>query len=211
MTAPHSDLQASSERELLMKEADWVQAEMVDASEWLRRLTTVYAAALYGLAIWVSGRVLHSSVDVTRFDTEVWALRDRADLAIAACVLLWTHVVGTFLTLEATSQYVALVIHLNRVANRLGSPSRWRWRGDVVGLGYRSGTDALRNYGVVLPLTGVIVGAAWFSYPATHRSSIVAWCWWVSVLMYVGTVAVSGLFSRRLTKMAGVRAKSPLR
>jgi hypothetical protein len=176
------------ERELLLKDADWIRADINDARDKLHTVTNAYILAVYGVAAWIIGKALDRPLTIENADAYLWSLRTRPDIALALCAVPVLSCVVTLLQFYVGALHLANSLLLSKIAMRLGSYTAWRsqlrvegtrlvrlWRSAYVFIGGASSTAAM-------------FGALWFVYPAAQRSHIVHACWWVSLVL--GIVAV---------------------
>lgn len=137
-------------------------------------------------------------------------MRTQPDLALGVCALLMVNAVAFYYSLDAVSRYLALAVHLIRLAKRIGSDYRWRWRIELANVGYARFASQAFLLGVALPSVSLTVALAWFVYPATSGSIIVAVCWWSALLFFVASIAVVILYVRRLETMLSEHVNRPV-
>jgi uncharacterized integral membrane protein len=118
-----------TDRELLLKEAEWIYQDAAETRRVIERLQVIYFGALYGITVWIFTRILNAP-PIQSVDSPFAVFR-RPDIALVMCSVPVIST-GLFLMLmESVFRWLRLHRALGRLAAELGESGRWQWRGVI--------------------------------------------------------------------------------
>ena len=101
-------------RELRLKEADWIRADIEHERGLIERYYGFYLASLYFLIGWVVTSVI-GQMSANQADAAVAELRKRPDMAIAISLIPALNTIFWVLLRGSSYRYVMLIFHLRQV------------------------------------------------------------------------------------------------
>jgi hypothetical protein len=208
---------SSEERDLMLREAQWIQEDAQDAWQYIRRLDVAYLLAMYGVIAWIVGKALENTLTPENADPTLWAFRNRPDIGLAVSALPIVNSAFAILQLDAAVQWLAFTLQLGLLGIDLmpnlttKSEPRWTWRTKAERmLTVRVWRRVVTTYLAVIANV-VIVGMLWFVWPAAQRSTIVRAAWLVGVaahvVAFVATTAYRLTIYRTLRRDVGLKAE----
>jgi hypothetical protein len=179
-------------RELLLKEAEWVRADMESARAAAERLQTVQIGAVYVLLAWVLGRALAGLRAPNEVDALFISARRSPDIAIVVCAIPVVTTAFSILGVETAFRWHALTLRLAEMGRQLSGADIWNWTSQI-------NREAAPLFGVFtssmlwLALSvSFTIGALWFASPATALSRVALVCWWTAAGASVFQVLLGG-------------------
>lgn len=190
------------ERDMLVKEADWVWSEMQDFIRLVQRYRYTYVAALFAAVGWVLGQAVGGPKN------SLFGLATRPDIAGILCLLSMINGVFTLLIMEAARKVQTLARYRVILATRLGREQPiWRWE-----LFRRSGEEgSIRVWenptNILFGVLNVTVSASCLTLArqATAENLSVSFLWVGSVVFFalvVCAVAWAGWVRRKENEIA---------
>jgi hypothetical protein len=113
---------SNQDRELHLKEADWVFQEMTDFVKLIQRYRSLYITAIFAALGWLLGQITRSDQTV-----ELTAVMRRTDVAAAVCGLAPLNVLFFSLMMEAAAQVQSLARYRFLLGWRIAGRATWGW------------------------------------------------------------------------------------
>ena len=195
-----SKLLLPDDRELLLKEADWVAQDIQDNRAALNRLQAVFVIGTYGIVAWTVGRAAGDLTD----DAALWGLRARLDFAMAFTAVSVFNLFVTVLSFEEAARRIILNARLRVLALRLGAnQTDWQYRLSVEGAQLIGVWRWVSLLVVTGPLIILMFFCVWFFRPVAVAGVFGPVSWWTgTVATGLGTVMLF-LFGPTVRRMIG--------
>ena len=202
-------------RDLQLKEAEWVWAEMEDFVKLIQRYRGLFITAVFAAVGWLLGQALNSGgfTSVNTPDT-LMALRRRPDIAAVLCIVPILATLFVVLMLEAQFQIQSLARYRYLLGIVLGEGKPvWRWElwKEVPEGSVRAWTNPSNVY---FGLAALILtsGALWFPWPAlaVAASPMLSVFWWSALTITVSFVVLAivlGVRNIRANRVARALSK----
>jgi hypothetical protein len=190
-----TDTITPDDRELLLKEADWIREDIADTWQLVRQLQAANIIVIAGIWGWILGKAIEPALSVNS-DAALWALRNRGEIALAVSIVSWINLAFTLHTVHEIAHWIALNVELIRRGDRLGGETRWNWRFEIERVPYVGASRRTLTVGLMTLGNSAQIFGLWFVYPAAKNSRFVLVVWLLALLLYVITFVVIGRFAR---------------
>jgi hypothetical protein len=192
-----------TDRELLLKEAEWIYQDAAETRRVIERLQVIYFGALYGITVWIFTRILNAP-PIQSVDSPFAVFR-RPDIALVMCSVPVIST-GLFLMLmESVFRWLRLHRALGRLAAELGESGRWQWRGvidfkDKEVVGFWRDASVLYRAAIAQACN---IAALVLSFNAALRYPWLLVCWCLSLITILTGISTF----IRFTRMRNAEAK----